>query len=238
VNAYESKLYSINSELAIPQFAIVSERGFRADTLSFPCPFDSSIPGYSTLNLFSQERKMKQERKTKVHRDTEKASLVAAVNHAADTAVVEAASVVETAAVAKAAAVVEAASVVETAAVAKAAAVVEAASAVETAAVTKAAAVVEAASAVETAAVVEASAVVEADSVLLKRLLEMADGYQATNAPHQAAEMYFELVDCHPDTLEAVQARQGLIEISERYERNGDLRQARSIYERLLKTAP
>jgi tetratricopeptide (TPR) repeat protein len=220
VNAYESKLYSINSELAIPQFAIVSERGFRADTLSFPCPFDSSIPGYSTLNLFSQERKMKQERKTKVHRDTEKSTLVAAVNHAADTAVVEGASVVETAAVTKAAAVVEAASVVETAAVAKAAAVVEAASVVET------------------AAVVEASAVVEADSVLLKRLLEMADGYQATNAPHQAAEMYFELVDCHPDTLEAVQARQGLIEISERYERNGDLRQARSIYERLLKTAP
>ena len=127
---------------------------------------------------------MKQERKTKVHRDTDKATLVAAVNHAADTAVVEAASVIETAAVAKAA------------------------------------------------------AVVEAGSVLLNRLLKMADGYQATNAPHQAAEMYFELIDCHPDTLEAVQARKGLIEISEGYERSGNLRQARSIYERLFKTAP
>ena len=145
---------------------------------------------------------MKQERKTKVHRDTDKATLVAAVNHAADTAVVEAGSVVETAAVAKAAAVIEAASVVETAAVAKAA------------------------------------AVVEAGSVLLNRLLKMADGYQATNAPHQAAEVYFELIDCHPDTLEAVQARKGLIEISEGYERSGNLRQARSIYERLFKTAP
>jgi len=109
---------------------------------------------------------MKQERRTKVHRDTDKATLVAAVNHAADTAVVE------------------------------------------------------------------------AGSVLLNRLLKMADGYQATNAPHQAAEMYFELVDCHPDTLEAVQARKGLIEISEGYERSCNLRQARSIYERLLKTAP
>jgi len=127
---------------------------------------------------------MKQERKTKIHRDTDEATLVVAVNHAADTAVVETASVVETAAVAKAA------------------------------------------------------VVVEADSVLLKHLLEMADGYQATNALHQAAEMYFELVDCHPDTLEAVQARKGLIEISEGYERNSELRQARSIYERLLNTAP
>jgi len=163
---------------------------------------------------------MKQERRTKVHRDTDKATLVAVVNHAADTAVVEVASVVEKGAVAKAAAVVAAASVVETAAVAKAAAVVEAASVVET------------------AVVVEAAAVVEADSVLLNRLLKMADGYQATNAPHQAAEMYFELVDCHPDTLEAVLARKGLIEISEGYELSGNLRQARSIYERLIKTAP
>ena len=115
---------------------------------------------------------MKQERRTKVHGDTEKATLLAAVNHAADTAVAK------------------------------------------------------------------AVAVVEDGSVLLNRLLKMADGYQATNAPHQAAEMYFELIDCHPNTLEAIQARKGLIEISEGYERSGNLRQARSIYERLFKTAP
>jgi hypothetical protein len=48
------------------------------------------------------------------------------------------------------------------------------------------------------------TAVVETGSVLLNCLLKMAEGYQATNAPHQAAEMYFELIDCHPDTLEAV----------------------------------
>ena len=75
-------------------------------------------------------------------------------------------------------------------------------------------------------------------SGMLARLLRMANSYRATNALHQAAELYFELVDCHPDTPEAAQAEERLIEIGDSYERNGELRQARNIFERLLETAP
>ena len=74
-------------------------------------------------------------------------------------------------------------------------------------------------------------------SEMLARLLKMADSYRARNALHQAAEMYFELVECHPDTSEAAKAEQRLIEIGDNYERNGELRQARSIFERLQETA-
>ena len=74
-------------------------------------------------------------------------------------------------------------------------------------------------------------------SEMLARLLRMADSYRTRNALHQAVEMYFELVESHPDTSEAAQAEQRLIEIGDNYERNGELRQARSIFERLQETA-
>ena len=73
-------------------------------------------------------------------------------------------------------------------------------------------------------------------SALRARLLSMADGYRLTNAPHQALEMYFELLACHPDTPEAAQAQSRLLEIGDRYERYGEPRQARSIFERLMET--
>jgi hypothetical protein len=65
----------------------------------------------------------------------------------------------------------------------------------------------------------------------------MAGEYRAANSLHQAAEMYFELVDSHPGTLEAIQARKCLLEIGDSNERAGELRQSRSIIERLLETA-
>ncbi len=73
-----------------------------------------------------------------------------------------------------------------------------------------------------------------AEARLLRRLLKMADGYRASHALRQAVEMYFQLAERHPDTPEASQARDRLFEIGEGYERAGELRQARGIYERLL----
>lgn len=152
--------------------------------------------------------------------DADQAGLVETANQAADNAAVEATDVRKTSSVVEAAAVVEAAEVIKAAAV------------------DEAEAVVEAGAVVEAATVVKAATVVEVSAVLLKRLLRMADGYQATNDLHQAAEMYFELADCYPDTLEGVRARKCLLDIGESYERKGELRQARSIFERLLETAP
>ncbi len=72
------------------------------------------------------------------------------------------------------------------------------------------------------------------ESSLPGHLLKLADHYLAHRAIHQAMAIFFELVEDHPDTSEASQARQQLMEISEQYEKEGRLHQARSIYERLL----
>jgi hypothetical protein len=74
----------------------------------------------------------------------------------------------------------------------------------------------------------------EQPSLVLERLLQMADTYHRNGAPKQALEMYFSLVDSHGQTYEGQQARARLMTVSAEYERQGMLRQARSIYERLL----
>ncbi len=75
---------------------------------------------------------------------------------------------------------------------------------------------------------------VEPSSPVLARLLRMADAYRRSGAPYQAMEMYFELVEGHDGTAEALMARDRLMDICEQYEREGKMRQARSLYERLL----
>lgn len=71
-------------------------------------------------------------------------------------------------------------------------------------------------------------------SPILTRLLQMADVYLRQDAPKQAIEMYFQLVDGHGQTWEGQQARDRLMDVAAGYESQGLLRQARSIYERLL----
>ncbi len=71
-------------------------------------------------------------------------------------------------------------------------------------------------------------------SPILTRLLQMADLYFRQGAPKQAIEMYFQLVDVHGQTPEGRQAHDRLMEVAADYESQGLLRQARSIYERLL----
>jgi Flp pilus assembly protein TadD len=69
---------------------------------------------------------------------------------------------------------------------------------------------------------------------LLARLLAIADGYRTAGNFRQAIEVFLTLIDDHPDSSEARQARAMLLEIGAWYERHGDFRQARSLYERLL----
>jgi hypothetical protein len=71
-------------------------------------------------------------------------------------------------------------------------------------------------------------------SVLLGRLLKMADNYRCASQFHQASEMYFHILESYAGTAEAVQAQERLIEMADEQERNGETRQARSIFERLL----
>ncbi|MGD1000291.1 MAG: hypothetical protein ABSA67_06275 [Candidatus Brocadiia bacterium] len=89
---------------------------------------------------------------------------------------------------------------------------------------------------------VSAASVVEAPSLTVQAelkaleclLLGMADRYLADNLLHQAAEMYFEVVDRYLGAPESSCARQRLLEIAEHYENIGAPHQARGIYERLL----
>lgn len=68
---------------------------------------------------------------------------------------------------------------------------------------------------------------------LAARLLRMADRYREQYAICQATEIYFKLVDEFDDTPSAALAQERLLEIGEHYERNGEFRLARGIYERL-----
>jgi hypothetical protein len=69
---------------------------------------------------------------------------------------------------------------------------------------------------------------------LLPRLLNIANGYRVAGDLRQASDIYFTLVEEHPQTPEAARAWVLLLQIGEEYERQGETRQARSLYERLF----
>jgi hypothetical protein len=74
----------------------------------------------------------------------------------------------------------------------------------------------------------------ERQTVLLDRLLSLADNYNATGERRQAVAMYLRLVDGNPQTRQALKAEARLIEVAEQYHEAGELRSARWIYEQLL----
>jgi len=73
--------------------------------------------------------------------------------------------------------------------------------------------------------------------MLLEHLIDMADEYSRVGSPRQAIELYFELVIEHAGTEQSVQACERLLAVARQYKNNGELRQARGIYERLLKAS-
>ena len=70
--------------------------------------------------------------------------------------------------------------------------------------------------------------------MLLGRLLAMARQFASDGKVRQAQEMFWELVEDHPDTPQADAAKALLLEQAGAYERDGAPHMARSIYERLL----
>jgi hypothetical protein len=68
----------------------------------------------------------------------------------------------------------------------------------------------------------------------LRRLLAMADMYLRADSLRQALEMYFDLMRSYPDTPEALQAEERLLEVARRHEEDGELHSARAIYEQLI----
>ncbi|HUY88111.1 MAG TPA: hypothetical protein VMV10_05225 [Pirellulales bacterium] len=68
----------------------------------------------------------------------------------------------------------------------------------------------------------------------MSKLLNLADMYRAENSIHQAMSIYFELAEEHAGAPEAYDALERLLEIAKSHEDAGELRQARSLYERLL----
>ena len=74
----------------------------------------------------------------------------------------------------------------------------------------------------------------EGESPVLAQLLEIADGYLAAGAVHQAMEIYLELAGQHSDAPEGARALLRLLEIAEQFAHAGKLHQARALYERLV----
>ncbi len=73
--------------------------------------------------------------------------------------------------------------------------------------------------------------------LLLDHLLRMAELYSRSGSVRQAIELFFTLVVEHGDTDQGTQASHRLMAVAEQYESHGELRQARGIYERLLKAS-
>ena len=73
------------------------------------------------------------------------------------------------------------------------------------------------------------------ESVVMDRLLSMADHCMRDRQLRQAREMFFEILD-RPGAAdsEMEHARRCLMEIAQHYERTGNPHQARGIYEQLL----
>ena len=73
--------------------------------------------------------------------------------------------------------------------------------------------------------------------LVLDHLLSMAEQYASSGSFRQAIELYFTLVVEHGGSDQAVQACDRLIAIAEGYQKHGELRLARGIYERVLKAS-
>jgi hypothetical protein len=69
---------------------------------------------------------------------------------------------------------------------------------------------------------------------VLARLLRMANDLQKAGETRHAMFLFSKLRKDYPGSLEAEQASEHLIEVAEHFEREGDARQAQSVYEELL----
>jgi hypothetical protein len=75
-----------------------------------------------------------------------------------------------------------------------------------------------------------------AEGRILDGLLRMADTYRSSGSQRQAIEMYFSLIHNYTGTPQAADAVLRLLEVARGYEDAGELRQARGIYEHLLRS--
>lgn len=69
---------------------------------------------------------------------------------------------------------------------------------------------------------------------LLGKLLAMARRAQREGSSRQAMELYWSIIDKYPDTSEAGVSKNELFAIAEGFERAGNVRMARGMYERLM----
>jgi hypothetical protein len=69
---------------------------------------------------------------------------------------------------------------------------------------------------------------------MLSKLLSIGDIFRAENSIRQAISIYFDLAEKHSGTPEAYDALERLLDIAAQYEDAGEIRQALSLYERLL----
>jgi len=69
---------------------------------------------------------------------------------------------------------------------------------------------------------------------LLSLLIRMGDRYAKSGNPNQALDLFFSIIEEHPDSSQAAEAKDRLIAICEQFEKDGLMHHARALYERLL----
>ena len=73
-----------------------------------------------------------------------------------------------------------------------------------------------------------------AEQNILNRFLAMACDYRTEGSIFNAMELFWRLVEDYPDTQQAEESKNALLEIAMQYERDGLRHPAYAIYERLL----
>jgi pentatricopeptide repeat protein len=68
----------------------------------------------------------------------------------------------------------------------------------------------------------------------LHRLLAMADSYLREGSIRQALEMYYDMMNRHPETAEALQAEERILEVARLHEEAGEFHNARAIYDQMV----
>lgn len=86
----------------------------------------------------------------------------------------------------------------------------------------------------ELSALTEGFASAAASLPMLEHLLDMAQRYRKDGNSREATEMFWSLIEEHPETPQADAAKSELLAMAESYERAGNQHMARSMYERLL----
>jgi tetratricopeptide (TPR) repeat protein len=74
----------------------------------------------------------------------------------------------------------------------------------------------------------------EISSLVLARLLKVANGFEEQGNIHQAIALYSKILQKYPDSKEAEEARTALFNLAEKYLKEGNTYHALALYDKMV----